>query len=556
MERYSLSAANASQSITTGSNGTVNVANFNLLQGQWYQFGTLPTFTASTSFTLANSGVQFLRATAGNGTSTPYTIVDIYGLQGIGSSSTLLSDNYQINSDINATNGTNVATWNSNAGFVPIGTSGTPFTGSFEGNAYLVQNLTVNLPSGSNVGLFGETGSAATIDQVGVTNAAITGQTNVGTLVGNNAGTITESFSTGSVTSTSGSNVGGLIGENTGSITNAYTWANVAGGSSSAVGGFVGLNTGSSADISDVYSIGSVTGGSNVGGLAGVNSTSAQISASFWNTDTSGKATGVASNTATVSNVTGGCASGTCTNGGTADMQSLSTYTSTPYNWSNAIWGIDSPPAYPTLLSFDSHANRTITGIAYSDQGLTPVGAGDQIEIIDNGTLLSGDSVTTSTGGVFEFTFAAGAIADTSDLLVYLNTGGTHGSTFAIAPTGGLDLTNVNIYANDVMVTSSATIAANSALGTALGGQSIANALYTNTGANLTLANNVSLVTTSATTYTVDGTISGGTGSSVNFGGAVNLNNSITTGGAQTYSGAVTMAGIDPTPPLGSGVTF
>ena len=66
-----LSAINSSQSITTGSGGTINLANFNLLQGQWFQVtASLPTFNITNNFqidsgTMPNSVATFIRATSG-----------------------------------------------------------------------------------------------------------------------------------------------------------------------------------------------------------------------------------------------------------------------------------------------------------------------------------------------------------------------------------------------------------------------------------------------------------------------------------------------------------
>ncbi len=58
-----------------------------------------------------------------------------------------------------------------------------PFTGTFNGNNYTISNLFISLPSTNDVGLFGET-SGATIENVGLVNANITGQNHVGGLLG------------------------------------------------------------------------------------------------------------------------------------------------------------------------------------------------------------------------------------------------------------------------------------------------------------------------------------------------------------------------------------
>src|SRR5262249_62062553 len=100
----------------------INVVTFTLAGGDWTQVSAeLPAFSA-TDFRI--TGGSFLRATGGNGDSTPYQIVDIYGLQGIGSSSesrNLLNKKYILATDIDAAGTSN---WNSGGGFVPIGSIG------------------------------------------------------------------------------------------------------------------------------------------------------------------------------------------------------------------------------------------------------------------------------------------------------------------------------------------------------------------------------------------------------------------------------------------------
>ena len=115
-----------------------------------------------------------------------------------------------------------------------------------------------------------------------------TGGNNVGGLVGfNRRGSITSSYSTGMVTGDE--DVGGLVGSNYGdaSITTSYSTGTVTGNSS--VGGLVGLNWFGS--ISTSYSTGSVSGNSDVGGLVGYSDYGIIIITSFWDIENSGQAT-------------------------------------------------------------------------------------------------------------------------------------------------------------------------------------------------------------------------------------------------------------------------
>ena len=103
-------------------------------------------------------------------------------------------------------------------GWAPVGTSNTnAFTGSLQGAGYTIRNLYISIKTTTNrVGLFGETGSASVIQNVGVTDAHIRSDVNssrVGGLVGRNQGILSNSYATGSVTGNgSSSRVGGLVG--------------------------------------------------------------------------------------------------------------------------------------------------------------------------------------------------------------------------------------------------------------------------------------------------------------------------------------------------------
>ena len=174
-------------------------------------------------------------------------------------------------------------------GWVPVGTTANPFTGSLQGAGYEIQNLYINLSSTSTIqraGLFGETGSASVIQGIGITAAYIKSDrvpSNTGGLVARNTGSISNSYVTGSVTSSIFfSFIGGLVGSNSGSISNSYATASVtatASSNRSSIGGLVGYNDGGGR-ISNSYATGSVTG-YFAGGLLGQNSGSSSISNSY-----------------------------------------------------------------------------------------------------------------------------------------------------------------------------------------------------------------------------------------------------------------------------------
>jgi len=133
----------------------------------------------------------------------------------------------------------------------PIGTTTSPFTGTFNGNGHTIDGIKVS--GDSNVGLFGVT-NGATISNVKIESGTISGSTN---------------------------NIGGIVGyANNTTITSSYNKATITGASQ--VGGLVGLLTNS--NIFECANLANVSGASFVGGLAGsviANSTESQIMYSF-----------------------------------------------------------------------------------------------------------------------------------------------------------------------------------------------------------------------------------------------------------------------------------
>jgi len=150
---------------------------------------------------------------------------------------------------------------NEGKGWKPIVT----FNGTFDGKGYEIRDLSINRTDEDGVGLFGDV-DGGVVRNVRVVNATVTGERNVGVLVGWNEGTVSNSYSTGSVTGNQ--SVGGLVGWNGGTVRDSYSSSNVT-GSNQYVGGLVGWNQGT---VSKSYSSSNVTGSNDyVGGLVGWN---------------------------------------------------------------------------------------------------------------------------------------------------------------------------------------------------------------------------------------------------------------------------------------------
>lgn len=288
------------------------------------------------------AGQNFSTKLGSTGSVTTYAVVNTAAdLQGISSN---LSGNFALGGGLSL----NGVTW------IPIGGNSSSstlvgaqtFTGKFEGLGNTISDLNIALSTYA-VGLFGYT-SGATLQNVGLVNANISGNGPVGVLTGaaingsaiNNTfsqglvsgasevgglvgrlgtatgafSTITNSYSTAAVTATnisagglsgvlwnsriassyatgsvtSATNAGGLVGYLTGTapnISNSFASGNVTATSASA-GGFIGRGT--SGTILNSYSIGSVSASSNGGGFIGTSHSGVSINNSYWNITTSG----------------------------------------------------------------------------------------------------------------------------------------------------------------------------------------------------------------------------------------------------------------------------
>ena len=171
-----------------------------------------------------------------------------------------LDGEYELTQDIDASATRN---WNSGAGFAPIGTSSNPFTGKFDGKGHKITGLYINRGSTDYVGLFGFIGPGSEVKNVGIENCYISGNGFVGGLVGDNwDGMVSGSYSMGVVTGSS--DVGGLVGWNLGTVSGSYSAGEVTG--HGRVGGLMGYNRGT---VSNSYAMGSVSGLDYIGGLIG-----------------------------------------------------------------------------------------------------------------------------------------------------------------------------------------------------------------------------------------------------------------------------------------------
>ncbi len=212
-----------------------------------------------------------------------------------------------------------VPPWNDDEGWQPIGSFGNRFGGTFNGDDYIISNLTIDRVA-QYQGLFGYT-QEALIKNIGLIDVninggestgavagymresqvrdsyaigEISGTVRVGLIAGYKTGSHTlRSFSAGRSRATEGNGyVGGLVGYQTGgsSITDSYSTAMVV-GERSYIGGIVGTNFNGS--LVRTYANGYVTAEenpNNIGGLIG-SFNQGSVTNSYWNIQTTGRQT-------------------------------------------------------------------------------------------------------------------------------------------------------------------------------------------------------------------------------------------------------------------------
>ena len=192
--------------------------------------------------------------------SNPFLVATVEDLQNIGKPEAgtenvyrTLSAYYKQTANIDLTSAGN---------WTPIGSSSTRFTGSFDGQGYTINGLTIT--SGSNRGLFSHIGSAGTVKNVGLVGGSLSSVSNSGGIAGYNYGTIQNSYNTGTVSGSS--YIGGIAGNNSGTVENCYVTGNVT-GSNNNIGGIVGYHT--AGRVENCYATGNITGNNYVGGIVG-----------------------------------------------------------------------------------------------------------------------------------------------------------------------------------------------------------------------------------------------------------------------------------------------
>lgn len=496
--------------------------------------------------------------------------------------STNLSGHYALGKDIDASA---TSGWNAGQGFAPIGSSGSPFSGSFDGLNRVITGLSINRPAASHVGLFGY--STGTIANVGLTSANITGNNSVGTLAGTNAagGSINNAYATGSVSG--GDNallLGGLTGANLGNLANSYSKASVTGGNSSnTLGGLTGYSNGV---ITAAYATGAVTGGNSahtIGGLIGSNEGS--ITTSY----ASGKASGGTSsrligglagysfgpiaNSYATGAATGGASSdivggligyheGTITNAYATGLVTAATnagglFGTNDGTVNNAYWNTQTSGKSTSGTGTAAGTGKTSAELMAQANlaGFDFAGTWNIVENVSypflrshfaNGVQVisgtaTGSSVSTAAGGsvhatagvgangFYHMMLASGSIANGDALLAFADDGATTGGHLRMLSSGG-HATGTDLSLNTLTASGSGLSLA--AFATARGGLSSSGIPYTATASSLTATNGVRFVTDAGSGLNLNGELHA---SGITLNGSTSLTgNSVLDAGNQT----------------------
>ena len=149
----------------------------------------------------------------GSGTEAdPFMIYNCRELQALNND---LLAHYELANDIDCSDSVN---WNNGKGFYPIGDNDpqfgsgyrneSEFEGSFNGGNMVISNVYIDRPQGGYIGLFGD--SLGIIENLEITNFDVTGQSQVGALLGASSGTVNNITSNSTVNGDG--NTGGVIG--------------------------------------------------------------------------------------------------------------------------------------------------------------------------------------------------------------------------------------------------------------------------------------------------------------------------------------------------------
>ncbi len=272
----------------------INIANNDINENP-YSFAIQGTF-----ITYSDSGT--VNTDTGKGTEDdPYLIEDVNDWKSLMGSPKNWSACFKLTADIDL----------DGVALTPVGNASRGFDGRFDGNYHTISNARLVDPAGNYYGLFGWIKPGGKIVRLGIKNITVNAHQQIGGLVGSNYGTITDCYTSGSVTCsdsaggglvgyswdgaisrcfstctvTGPGSIGGLVGGSfRGTVDNCYAAGAVS--STTQGGGFTGRTT--NTKITDCYAIGPVTG-AGARGFTGADGEDGEFIGCYWDTMTTGQ---------------------------------------------------------------------------------------------------------------------------------------------------------------------------------------------------------------------------------------------------------------------------
>ena len=192
-----------------------------------------------------------------------------------GNANAVLTKDIVVNQHVLTSDGTLNGDGNSFKSWTPIGTSTSPFTGTFDGGNHTINGLYFYNTNTNYIGLFGYLGENGKISNVGVQDSYLMGYEWDGGICGYNSGaTIENCYYTGTVSGSWG-HIGGICGYSKGGvIQNCYNTGIVGNNEYNKVGGICGESAGDM--IRFCYNTGVVSGRDMVSGICGLSSSTIQ----------------------------------------------------------------------------------------------------------------------------------------------------------------------------------------------------------------------------------------------------------------------------------------
>ncbi len=334
--------------------------------------------------------------------------------------------------------------------FVRIGADGsmTRFEGTYNGNGFVISNLTMNTDI-TDVALFAAIGTSGIIENIGLENINVRGGNYVGGLVAINRGTVLNSYTLGIVESTS-YYASGLVAYNIGIIRDSYSSVNsLASNSNSA--GLVAQSTTSTANITNSYAMGtSRAGATNVGGIVGETSTNSSITTSYSAGNTvggGGGAIGFKAGSATVSNVYWNTETSGRTNSAAGTGRTSAQILAGSSNFSGfstTDWDFGNSTSYPILKNNIASADKQYVHQATGLLQLSISGTSNFFggSVLQNEITASAATVATAGDTLFAIDVNAAADNDSSRADYWDCTAGT-GNT--LLTTNSINGTNVTL---------------------------------------------------------------------------------------------------------------